>query len=272
MYNVIFKIDLSLIYDGLKHDWKNMAKQNRHLVFPVVATFVWIGLSFVIVYMMLNGSYTSNTQGQRNFSFLSDYRFIFVLSLGMLYCCFLVWFRYARKEWQFNAVVPLIALVSLMISFALWGVQNYYLGAFSLTAAMSFGVFIDAIEKPSWKVFLALTSIVLACVWCTIRLPGMWEIQGSVREFLESESSMSLANEGEVVAVSCAEAPVHFNRYARDMDRSGIEFVTYESDQFTRYYFADSKLCPIQLQDLTGWEEIWAGANQNSYKLYKRIS
>ena len=252
--------------------WINFRSSNsaRSQAIPIIASSVWIGLSLATAWLTFNGSYSANTKGEIEISLLFDPRFLLMSVATIAYASFVLWNHFSRKQLNPNLVVPLVALLTIMASFSLWSMRNYYLAAFSLAIAMAFGAFVDSLNNGNLKAILALLTIATAVVWLTFRLPEIWLTQGSTRDFLSSNVSLSLSLNNAVIAISCDEAPKHFNRYANDLGRSGLNFIAYKQAEPVDFYLADSRLCPLNVEDPSQWSPFWAPAESNSYILYKR--
>jgi len=252
--------------------WLNSRSSSnaRNQAIPIIASSVWIGLSLATAWLTFNGTYTASTKGEIGISLLFNSKFLLMLIATIAYTSFVLWNHFTQKKRNPNLIVPLVALLTIMASFLLWSMRNYYLAAFSLAIAMAVGAYVDSLNNRNLKVILAFLTIATAAAWLTFRLPEIWLTQGSIRNFLSSNVSLSLSLNYTSVAISCDEAPTHFNRYATDLGRSGLNFIAYKQADSVDFYLADSRLCPLNVEDPSQWSPFWAPAESNSYILYKR--
>jgi hypothetical protein len=234
----------------------------------IIATTVLIVLSLGTLWLALVGGYSSGTQGTRDVSFLFDRRFQILVVLAVSYSAYLA-YRAVRATFIAIHLVPFLIVVPFIASFSTWTVRNYYLTVVSIGVAAMAAVIVANLKSKHVGPIVGFFCLVLAVTWVAFRVPQIYPPLASVQVFLLSAQAHQLAQQKEVVGVSCMEAPTHFNRYAIANGVANLEFnwIGALPDKF-EFVLGDERLCPFSA-DAVGWKVQWQSPVEGGYSLYR---
>lgn len=250
-------------------------KQPQSLRRNWIATVVIIFTSLTLLVMALSGGYTRSTQGNMSTDFIRDQRFLLLLGVTMFYTLALL-VRLAFHKNRAIEWVPALMLISMSAAFAVWEIRNYFLSIAGVMVASAFVVVVGWIGREWLRVGIITIVVVFAATWLTFRLPTVYGSLASVGEFLNSKTASEIETSGGRIYVSCLEAPVHYNFYARSAGYRNLEFLHLDGSldqsptldpEVNEYIFADSRLCPAT-QSADSKDLVWTSGKSQAFQLF----
>ena len=239
------------------------------------ATVLLLALSSILVIVALKAPYTQSTQGALGLDFVSDRRFLGLVTLTGLYVVAQSVRVFLGKQRSLDWV-PATLLATMCGAFIVWDIRNYFLSIAGVMvgSAVATGV---SWMRLSWRQIAVSAALTVAAIaWLLIRLPTVYTSLASVGSFLTSTVAAQLNAEKATIYVSCLEAPDHYNRYAANIGLTGIRF-TFLGDASrsldsvqqgdNTYVLADSRLCPWSPPP-AGWASVWTTGDDRAYRLF----
>jgi hypothetical protein len=221
-----------------------------------------------ILWLAIEGDYSSGTQGESDMSFMSDRRFLLLVALAAAYGTYLI-YRAVTREFRAIEFAPLLMVIPFIASFSVWAVRNYYLSVVSIGVAAMAAVIVANFKSKNVGPIAALICLAAALVWIAWRVPQIYQPLASVQDFLVSTEAQLLSQQREVVGVLCSEAPTHFNRYSVSEGATNLQF-EWTADRLEDFEFVlgDDRLCPFN-PDPADWELKWESPRGAGYSLYR---
>lgn len=249
-------------------------------------------LSMAVTLAGLRGTYTSGTRGSpdvRISELVADRRF--ALLCASLICLGIVhlagssrrvgtWLGRAgtvsdpsRVMQRFGLLIGLLYVVS----FFTWNIRNYYLAVPGIFFGfLPWSLLLNASPKVKRAGVAAL--LFLASWVAVIRVVPIYDSFFSIREFLESEEALDIADDRALVVLYMSEATGRFRDYGRALGTPEIDFVTSQRaleicDSTKRLLvMGDQKLSPLTSAVKQGkWqldEMVWASERESGYQVW----
>lgn len=231
------------------------------------AAILWVVGAIALLVIALSADYSTSTRGDVGLSAVSDRRLVLLLALLVVYSVALV-LRWRLGILDSRALVPWLWLAAAVAAFLVWEIRNYYLAVAAIGISTAFAQVASWIKPRQMALGFACLVLVVGIAVTLNRTTTIFGITSSFREFLTSAIARDLNDADAEIGVGCAEAPTHFNQYARWLGLGSLRFheVTQEDLYKSGWLLADDRLCPISTSD--DWTQIWQPPRNSGYILY----
>lgn len=216
----------------------------------------------------LTATYAASTRGSVGVDAISDRRFLMILTIAVLFG-FAIFVRRRVGLSDARDLVPFVWLLTWCAAFLVWEVRNYYLAATAICVATVAASVVSWFEDRRLRFWLAIPLLCVGLAMVSFRTSSLFEVTRSFRVFLESDLAIDLDMQSARIAVTCIEAPNHFNRYAAWSGLHNIRFIFQGADPVSylpTMILADSYLCPVG--DADSRDRLWESDEEGGYILY----